>query len=72
MKQFIISLIFFITIVFNANAQLAGLKNIVDETSIFQSPFHILKKTAEKISSLGLKKAFFWCNSECYVSRSLL
>ena len=59
MKQFIISLIFFITIAFNANAQLAGLKNIVDETSIFQSPFHILKKTAEKISSLGLKKLFF-------------
>ena len=70
MKQFIISLIFFITIVFNANAQLSGLKNIIDETSIFQSPFKILKKTAEKISSLGLKK-LFWCNSECYVSRSL-
>ena len=34
MKQFIISLIFFITITYNANAQLAGLKNIVDDTRL--------------------------------------
>ena len=71
MKQFIISLIFFITIVFNANAQLAGLKNIVDEASIFQSPFNILKKQQKKYLLWDLK-SFFWCNSERNVSRSLL
>ena len=58
MKSFIISLMFFLVIVCNANAQLAPLKKILEKPPIL-SPFHVLKKTAEKISSLGLKKLFF-------------
>ena len=58
MKSFIISLIFFLAIVCNANAQLAPFKKILEKPPIL-SPFHVLKKTAEKISSLGLKKLFF-------------
>ena len=58
MKSFIISLIFFLSTMHCANAQLSTYKKILDKSPIL-SPFHVLKKTAEKISSFGLKKLFF-------------
>jgi len=58
MKNLVISLIFFSAFICNANAQLASLKNVLEKSPI-GSPFYVLKKTAEKISSLGLKKLFF-------------
>ena len=59
MRNFFISIILLLAITFNLNAQLANLKNIIEKPPV-SAPFHILKKTAEKISSIGLKKLFWY------------
>ena len=37
---------------------LSNVKSFLEKSSILE-PFHIIKKTAEKISSVGLEKIFF-------------
>ncbi len=40
------------------NAQMSNIKGFLEKTHVFK-PFHIIKDTAEKISSAGLNRLFF-------------
>ena len=58
-------LLLFIVSGLNANSFLSGFKSTFEKLPL---PFHIVKETAEKISSLGLKKLLFGLTSAAMIS----
>ena len=58
-------LILFFTSGLKANSALSGFKNTFEKLPL---PFHIIKETAEKVSSFGLKKLLFGLTSAAMIS----
>ena len=58
MKKLIIFFILFLTYSVNVKAQISNIKSFLEKTPVLR-PFHVIKDTAEKISSSGLNKLFF-------------
>ena len=59
MKKFIILIILLHALITKIQAQdaVSNVKSFLEKSPILE-PFHIIKKTAEKISSVGLEKIF--------------
>ena len=58
MKIYSLSILFYLLLIFNANAELSFLKKTLEKSPGIL-PFNYIKNTAEKISSLGMKKLLF-------------
>tara|TARA_A100001015_G_scaffold307932_1_gene404683 strand:- start:2851 stop:4218 length:1368 start_codon:yes stop_codon:yes gene_type:complete len=67
MKKIFILIFLFIFIIsgLRANSVLSGFKNTFEKLPL---PFHMIKETAEKVSSFGLKKLFFGATSAAMIS----